>query len=140
MNCAELYKICSSFRWAIEKVRNSNKFHHRDRMSGFPIGCCDDACDLLGYYLEHEYGIITKQLVKIVNPNSIERTYHSVLILDNGIIIDITGDQLGLSPVYVGEENNFYKPMGFSKVDYNYNIEEHPNLWNDYNLILEEIE
>ena len=39
------------YRKAIERALRDRRFDSKDRFSGFPIGCCDDTCDLLGQYL-----------------------------------------------------------------------------------------
>lgn len=53
----ELYKIASHFGEAIVAVKTNGEFDFRDRMHRFPNGCCDDTCDLLGFYLWKKYRI-----------------------------------------------------------------------------------
>ena len=52
MKFNELYSIVNKFYNSIIKVKFSGLFEIKDRMSNFPIGCCDDAYDLLWYYLK----------------------------------------------------------------------------------------
>ena len=47
----ELYQIAFYFREAIIAAKTNGEFNFRDRMHRFPGGCCDDTCDLLGFYL-----------------------------------------------------------------------------------------
>ena len=47
----EIYKITNNFRLAILDAKEDRRFYFRDRMSNFPSGCCDDASDLLAYFL-----------------------------------------------------------------------------------------
>ena len=47
----ELYQIAFHFREAIVAAKTNGDFDFRDRMHRFPGGCCDDSCDLLGFYL-----------------------------------------------------------------------------------------
>lgn len=51
LNEDEIYNITEAFRMAILDAKYDRRFQYRDRMSNFPGGCCDDASDLLAYYL-----------------------------------------------------------------------------------------
>ena len=53
----ELYQIAFHFREAIVAAKTNGEFNFRDRMHRFPGGCCDDTCDLLGFYLWEKYRI-----------------------------------------------------------------------------------
>ena len=57
----DIYRIAGQFRCAIVRAKRNGEFNFRDRMYNFPSGCCDDACDLLAYYLQREYGITSCQ-------------------------------------------------------------------------------
>lgn len=57
LRTVDIYKIAEQFRCAIVSAKHNGEFDVRDRMHNFPGGCCDDACDLLAYYLRYEYGI-----------------------------------------------------------------------------------
>ena len=50
-NIEELRNSVVAFREAIVTARENRDFDRKDRMSNFPGGCCDDACDLLSCYL-----------------------------------------------------------------------------------------
>lgn len=52
----ELYQIAFHFREAIVAAKTNGEFNFRDRMHRFPGGCCDDTCDLLGFYLWENTG------------------------------------------------------------------------------------
>lgn len=129
-----LLRICQEFRAAIEDIRMEGGFFIGDRMHRFPVGCCDDTCDLLAFYLKEEYDIETRQLVKTYEPDEPElRCNHAVLLLDDNRIIDLTGDQFpGGTKVYVGKEDDFYQSMEFFNVIDNYDIRGQERLLNDY--------
>ena len=43
--------LATQFRDAIEAAWDAGEFERKDRLSGFPRGCCDDASDLLAQFL-----------------------------------------------------------------------------------------
>ena len=104
-------------------------------MHSFPVGCCDDSCDLLGFYLWEKYKIHTNERNGYYD---VEMTNHVWLITDDKIIIDITGDQFGdkWKSVYVGLEIGNYEKFTSVVTQKNVDIRELPRLWNDYNIIL----
>ena len=106
----ELYQIAFHFREAIVAAKTNGEFNFRDRMHRFPGGCCDDTCDLLGFYLWEKYRIHTSQRNGYYEA---EMTNHAWLITDARIIIDITGDQFygAWKSVYVGQEVGTYKKL-----------------------------
>lgn len=106
----ELYQIAFHFREAIVAAKTNGEFNFRDRMHRFPGGCCDDTCDLLGFYLWEKYRIHTSQRNGYYEA---EMTNHAWLITDDRIIIDITGDQFygAWKSVYVGQEVGTYKKL-----------------------------
>lgn len=63
-------------------------------MNYFSIGCCDDASELLSFYLNTEYNIKIKEVMgdyKDDNPNN---TFsHTWLLYETNIILDITYSQ-----------------------------------------------
>ena len=131
----ELYKVASAFRNAIIEAKKSDEFNFRDRMHRFPVGCCDDSCDLLGFYLWEKYKIHTNERSGYYD---VEMSNHVWLITDDKIIIDITGDQFGdkWESVYVGLEIGNYEKFTRVVTQKNFDIRELPRLWNDYNIIL----
>lgn len=131
----ELYKIASHFREAIVAVKTNGEFDFRDRMRRFPNGCCDDTCDLLGFYLWKKYRIHTRQRNGYYET---EMTNHAWLITDDQIIIDITGDQFygAWKSVYVGQEVGNYKKLSRIITHDNFDIRNQSRLWDDYNIIL----
>ena len=44
-------------------------------------------------------------------------TYYEKADLEMGVIVDITADQFGEPPVYVGLENNFYRQFDFGNAE-----------------------
>ncbi|MBP3199682.1 MAG: hypothetical protein J6N21_22170 [Butyrivibrio sp.] len=106
-------KLAEHFRGAIDIAVKNNDFPLRDRMHRFPFGCCDDASDLLAFYLKQN-GIETAQINGVYRDEDPENiTNHVWLKTQDGLIIDITGDQFRLRPellnysvpVYVGDED-----------------------------------
>lgn len=138
----ELFSIIVPFRKAIVNALFNREFSRKDRMSNFPYGCCDDSCDLLGYYLYDQFQINTKQINGVYRDSIPEEiTNHAWLLLDD-IIIDITADQFSSliennNGVYVGVENEFYQQLEDKQTLLNYDIRENQRLWNDYQIILQ---
>ena len=131
----ELFQIAFYFRNAIITAKCNGEFDSKDRMHRFPSGCCDDSCDLLGFYLWEKYNMHTSQIIGYYDD---EMTNHVWLITDDKIIIDITGDQFygTWEPVYVGMENGNYKKLSRIITQNNFDIRGQLRLWNDYNIIL----
>ena len=136
------------FRQAIDIAKANRKFNYRDRFSGFPNGCCDDACDLLGKYLLGK-GIHTVQIQGTFRDGDPEHTTgHAWLQLDDGIIIDITGDQFRYGelflkfnqPVYVGEISEFHSLFEIDRTVSNCDVDRNSRLKEIYEIISDNIE
>ena len=117
MSEVNYHDLVISFRKAIEYAVSYQMFPSDDRMSRFPKGCCDDACDLLGMYLKMN-GIKTRQILGTFRDDNLEHIQnHAWLLMDNGIIIDITGDQFSdrkellnyNTKTFVSTEDSFHK-------------------------------
>lgn len=114
LRAADIYRIAEQFRSAIVRSKCNGEFNFKDRMRKFPGGCCDDACDLLAYYLQHEYGITSCQENGIYRDEDADNTTnHAWLIIEDKIIVDITGSQFKycasfIEYIYVGDETAFY--------------------------------
>ncbi|WP_300629046.1 hypothetical protein [uncultured Thomasclavelia sp.] len=138
----ELFSIIVPFRKAIVNALLNREFSRKDRMSNFPYGCCDDSCDLLGYYLYDQFQINTKQINGVYRDSIPEEITNHVWLLLDDIIIDITADQFSSliennNGVYVGVENEFYQQLEDKQTLLNYDIRENQRLWNDYQIILQ---
>lgn len=137
----DIYRIAEQFRCAIVRAKRNGEFDFRDRMHNFPGGCCDDACDLLAYYLQREYGITSCQGNGIYRDEDADNTTnHAWLIIDDKIIVDITGSQFKYcagfcEDVYVGEETVFYKNLDRKQTYANCDITKEKRLWEDYQII-----
>ena len=103
--------LAEHFRSAIDIAVQNNVFPLKDWMRHFPSGCCDDARDLLAFYLKQN-GIETAQINGVYRDEAPENiTNHVWLKTQDGLIIDITGDQFQFRPellnysvpVYVGD-------------------------------------
>lgn len=142
MNVEEIYNITEKFHLAILDAKFDRRFHYRDRMSNFPSGCCDDASDLLAYYLIKKYNLYTEQgngTYRDENPYN--NTNHAWLVLDRKIIIDITAAQFRFcgafsKDIYVGKSFSFYQNLDRVKIVKNYGITQSERLWNDYQIIM----
>lgn len=94
LNEDEIYNITEAFRLAILDAKYDRRFQYRDRMSNFPRGCCDDASDLLAYYLLEKYNIHTEQGNGVYRDDNPEHTTnHAWLIVNGESYIDITATQ-----------------------------------------------
>ncbi len=142
MENQDIYNIATVFRSAIMAAKDENQFNWKDRMYNFPAGCCDDACDLLAYYLYATYRIYTRQSIGTYrDAEPYNTTNHAWIIMDDNTIIDITGDQFKYcagyaEEVYVGKENSFYRKLERKCIHDNYDITQSERLWNDYNIIM----
>lgn len=142
INEDEIYNIAEQFRLAILNAKFDRRFHHRDRMSNFPSGCCDDASDLFAYYLMENYNLYTEQgngTYRDENPYN--TTNHAWLVLNRKIIIDITATQFMFcgafsKDIYVGKSFSFYNNLEKVKICENYDITQSERLWNDYKIIM----
>lgn len=136
------------FRQAIDIAKANRKFNYRDRFSRFPNGCCDDACDLLGKYLLGK-GIHTVQIQGTFRDGDPEHTTgHAWLQLDDGIIIDITGDQFRYDelflkfnqPVYVGGISEFHSLFEIDRTVSNCDVDRNSRLKEIYEIISDNME
>lgn len=146
LRTADIYRIAEQFRCAIVRAKHNGEFDFRDRMHNFPGGCCGDACDLLAYYLHCEYGMASCQGNGIYRDEDADNTTnHAWLIIDDKIIVDITGSQFKscagfIEEVYVGYESSFYKNLERKQKYANFDDTQDKRLWKDYKIIEKYIE
>lgn len=139
----DIYQAVQSFRLAILEAKYSGAFDCRNRLSNFPGGCCDDACDLLAYYLKETFGISTKQGNGVYrDDNPYNTTKHAWLIIEKDIIVDITIEQLArfsgiTEEIYIGKTNIFYRSLEDKKIYANCDIRKDKRLWDSYKKIME---
>lgn len=120
-----LYEIATRFRVAIEDAVYAGELKE---LSSFPTGCCSFASDLLQRYLI-EQGIFTWYMSGNYGYGW-DGESHAWLETQDGIVIDITGDQYKYKklkftePVYVGPRKNGFhdkftldKPLPYSRTD-----------------------
>ena len=118
----DIYKVAKNFRLAILEAKHNGEFNWRNRLSNFPRGCCDDACDLLAYYLQETYGICTMQgngVYRDDNPDN--TTSHAWLIIGNDLIVDITIEQFAwisgiTDEIYIGSSSVFHENLEDKKI------------------------
>ncbi|MBR3750163.1 MAG: hypothetical protein IKK58_00155 [Clostridia bacterium] len=82
----QIEELATKFREAIVKAKSAGEFDDVV-FKNFPSGCCGDTSDLLARYLLNN-GIKTKYA-----SGAYHNISHAWLITNNGIIVDITGDQ-----------------------------------------------
>lgn len=118
INRDELYEIVLKFRNAIDDILDLGGFYPNFLLNSFPSGCCDITSDFLHKYLLDNFDISTKQVsgyCKVIDCR------HCWLQTEDGIIIDITGNQyvkLNLSKCYVDKANKIYE--SFKDLEYYY--------------------
>jgi len=110
-------QLALQFRKAIELALENGEFDGDKMYRRFPHACCGDTSDLLAQFLLDK-GIKTDYVCGTYWGDSAENGQsHAWLIVDNHIIIDITGDQFkGVATflnynksVYVGEMDQFHR-------------------------------
>lgn len=117
----KIEQLIRRFRKAIDIAFAEGEFRNHPPFSRFPKDCCDFACDLLGQFLL-ENGIETHQVNGTCKTDM--TWHHAWLLTDDGIAIDITGDQFigrlvsagEILPTYVGSENKIhmlFQPLCF---------------------------
>lgn len=104
-------KKASRFREALEGV--STQSWANCGINDFPYGACGHCAELLAHYLKRELEIDAVYASGHVKQASKSGT-HAWLEYD-GLIIDISADQFGLSPVIVTRESNWH--AGAREVD-----------------------
>ncbi len=108
MKTNELFEIALRFREAIEEIVRAGEIRE---ICGFPTGCCVIASDLLQRYLI-EQGVFTWYVSGKYGYGWDNGESHAWLETQDGIVIDITGDQYKYKklrftkPVYVGPRND----------------------------------
>ena len=108
----EVFQLAEKFRNAILRANVNGEFFRDGFIELFPRGNCGIACDLLGRYLL-EYANVRSWYTS----GETESESHVWLTLENGSIVDITGDQYSNRtgmlhydlPIYVGKIDAFHK-------------------------------
>ena len=126
-----ILKYANDFRDAIERAKRAGETDELNFFDRFPRGCCGDTSNLLAQYL-CDNGIQTLYVsgTYYYGESTYDSQNHAWLLVDDDIIVDITGDQFRLSDefycydqsVYVGFENEFYRLF---EVDYNRDVHEY---------------
>ena len=141
MKLNELYSIVNKFYNSIIEVKFSGLFERKDRMSNFPIGCCDDACDLLWYHLKKNYDFRVERYNGFYDDGVPENKFNHEWLVVDGFVIDITFKQLNwiirsYDDIYIGDGaiyNDIFDNIVLKKY---HDIRNDERLWNDYNKIL----
>ena len=147
--------LVKRFRDAIDRAKAAGRFEKEVCFKDFPYCCCGDTSDLLGHYLL-SHGICTNY----VCGQHYTKDYgcdasHAWLMLENNMIIDITGDQFSGKPAflsyskkaYIGKMDAFHKLFVVEKYDvrktvslYDLGCLDPARLPRIYNIIMEYIE
>ena len=139
----DIYNAVQSFRLAILEAKYNGAFGYKNRLCKFPAGCCDDACDLLAYYLKETFGISTQQGNGVYRDNNpYNTTNHAWLIIGKDVIVDITIEQFArfsgiTEDIYIGKPNNFYMNLENKKIYSNCDIRKDNRLWDSYEKIMQ---
>ena len=152
MNIKEIQSRAFEFRHAAETAFEYGAFGLEYPFNNFPYECCDDMCDLFGQLL-FEKAVPIFKVHGIYRYDNWNNQYsHVWLSLEDGIVIDLTGDQYKDNsimlnynvPCYVGKGNCLYdlfpkdeqKTYPYYGID-NYNDEKtRIRLWKLYDIIL----
>lgn len=103
-----LFDLVFAFRNAVEKAHDNGDFDNVDCFCDFPNGCCGLASELLGHFLL-EHGIESDYVCGdyIQHDKDIYQS-HAWLKLEDGIIIDITGDQFKNRDEFFNYDKSIY--------------------------------
>jgi hypothetical protein len=117
--------LSKKFRTAIERAKSEGELDSDPTLKYFPKACCGSASSLLAKFL-YENGIYTYE----INGTKHGEIYwdnqsHTWLMLENGCIIDITGDQFKSDEeflcysekVYYGEMDEFHQLFDYTESD-----------------------
>jgi len=151
MNIKKIKECIIKFRKATDDAFEYGAFGQDYPFSNFPHECCDDMCDLLGQFLI-EKGLVIFKVHGTYRMDCWANQYsHVWLILEDGMIIDLTGDQYKNDPnmlnydipCYMGKKNNLYNLFSEEQETYPYHgiddysdVETRKRLWRLYNIIL----
>lgn len=147
-------KLVQNFRDAIDEAKANGEFNDDISFHKFPCGCCGDASDLLAEFLLKN-DIETYYVCGTYRDGSFdEMQSHAWLKTEDGMIIDITGDQFRYDPnfmnyskpVYIGEIDAFHRLFEVENRDVkkNYGLKPSENrcqqrLYELYNTIMKHI-
>ena len=121
----DLYQIAADFRRGIERAKDADEFVYDIFFRNFPHACCGDTSLLLGHYLLCK-GIKTYYVCGNYRQGDFkDYQSHAWLMTEDGIVIDITGDQFRYQakfknyniPVYVGECDDFHNLFDVERRD-----------------------
>lgn len=147
-------KLVQNFRDAIDEAKANGEFNDDISFYKFPCGCCGDASDLLAEFLLKN-GIETYYVCGTYRDGSFDEIQsHAWIKTEDGMIIDITGDQFIYDSsfmnysksVYIGEIDAFHRLFEVEKRDVrkNYGLKSleiscQPRLYELYNTIMKYI-
>ena len=108
MNINKIRKLATDYRKAVDIAFENNAFN-KYPFNRFPRECCDDMCDLFGQLLFEKEIKVYKVRGKYRNADDWNHLFpHSWLELENGVIIDLTGDQYKKEAIMLNYNNPCY--------------------------------
>ncbi len=145
MEYNELCLIAKNVRWAIEVAVEESLLDKKDKLNYFPRGSCDDACDLLAYYLYERYGLTLERYNGVYCDGNPENTVNHEWLEIKGQVIDITYSQFKSithdnKDVYFGERNPFYKSLEDIKLVPFFDVYRNERMRRNYCVIVELLE
>lgn len=126
MKIEEITQLAKQFRKAIDDAFEWGVFGDEYPFSDFPNDCCDDVCDLFGEMLLEKHVHFIK-VFGIYRYNNWDKQYpHVWLQLDDGTVIDLTGDQYKDNPImlnysnpcYIGRPNRLHQMFPKDEMEY----------------------
>lgn len=153
MNIKEIECLAIKFRQAADEAFEYGAFGQEYPFNKFPYDCCDDMCDLFGEFLISQKINVSK-VHGMYRYDYWEHKYpHVWLCLEDGTVIDLTGDQYKNNPImlkfdipcYVGRPNRLHqlfprdeiKSYPFYGIDNYSDVKTKQRLWNLYDIILD---
>ena len=107
----DIEKLANEFRKAIDLASDEGEFNDDFPFDRFPCGCCGDASYLLAQYLLN-HRVRTYYVCGTYCNRRFEGIQsHAWLLVDNQIIIDITGDQFRNKPEFLYYDKTVYTGM-----------------------------
>jgi hypothetical protein len=103
-----LKELATQFRDAIESAKKAGERKEDFFFHIFPRGCCGDASDLLAYFFASK-GIYSKYICGTWwNYDTADSQSHAWLLVDDKVVVDITGDQFQDEEIFLNYNKRVY--------------------------------
>lgn len=126
MTIEDIAQMARDFRKAIDDGLEWGVFGNEFPFSNFPHECCDDTSDLFGELLLQN-GVYVTKVLGMYRYNNWDKQYsHVWLQLEDGTIIDLTGDQYKGNSImlnyseccYIGKPDLFHRRFPPDEIGY----------------------